>query len=124
VERGDVPGQPTQVRFHIDSGRHQRGKPSVVRHARHDHQPLTRLALRIGDGRNAQVHVGREALVEARLTAARLLASLAGREVEEAQVHGLPELVRAVFQEDDDAGVRLSDDRRRPGARVVHVAHL
>jgi hypothetical protein len=72
-----------------------------------------------GDIGDPEVHVGCEPTVELDLSVADRLTVGAAAEVEEAEIHRLLHLVRAVAQEEHDCRVRLGHRRA-----VIHVSSV
>ena len=96
----------------------------LLRKAAHVHRPFDRLALAAelqaslgpaDDGHQAEIHVGRVRPVYLHLADGGVVARFEGREIDEAQVHALLDLVGVLPGEEDASDVRL-DDVDRPFA--------
>ena len=81
---------------------------TVLRHTSHDDHVIHSFALD-QHVRDTNVHVRCEAAVESHLPRAVLLTSLSPREVEKSEVHGLPQLVHALTDEEQDRHVCFYD---------------
>ena len=110
-------------------GRQQSREPPGRRHAAHLDEVVARAPALVEDVQDAQVDVGGEAPVDLGLAPARVRAGLAGAVVEEAEVHRLEQLVRAVAEHDDPGHMGLDDLRRdtvrlRGQGRAAHPSSL
>jgi hypothetical protein len=77
-------------------------------------------AIRAQNVRNSQIDVGGQSAVELYLAPAYRQPLVAGREVQETQVHGFLELVRNIADQEDRRGVCLTrGDERTVGSVTV-----
>ena len=143
-DRGAALGPEVELRDDVGDGAGVSGRGATLRQHRFEHAVggqaphddrvvdgvgVTRPAgaqcepVAVGPDRiDAQVDVGAQAAVALDLGGAHAGALVGGREVEEAEVDGLLDLVDAVAGEDDEADVRLHEQAgfaRREARRVV-----
>ena len=100
------------------------GAVEALVHLSHHHQPVdhptvaaqTELSVFVSDGRDTEIDVGCQAAVQLDLGAAEFFAAVERREVEEAEVDRLLQLVGALAGEEDRGDVRLHElDPLHPG---------
>ncbi len=122
VELGDQPGD--LVHDVVDPvpcvAGEQRGEPPRAGHPPHHHRVLAGLPVGVVHVHHPEVHVGGEPAVELHLPPGGPPAGLPRREVQEAQIHRLLQLVGTVAQEHHRPGVGLR--RRDVRGRDVRVA--
>ncbi len=127
VQGRDAPGDGTQTVAHVLAALEEGAQPALVRHAAHGDEVVGDLALGVEHVEDPQVHVGRQSAVQRDLPTAGVLARLPGGEVQEAERHGLLELVGPIAHEEDGGTVRLGHRGgqghgfRRPVPRSVCV---
>ncbi|MEP6631872.1 MAG: hypothetical protein ABJA89_15495 [Lapillicoccus sp.] len=112
MERGQEARQTAEVVADVETVAHQLGQAPVVRHAAHHQDVLARVPVGIVHRRHAEVDIRGDAPVHRQLAATGELAARAGREVEEAEVDRLLDLVGAVPHEQDDRRMGLADGGR------------
>ncbi len=114
VKASDQVRDPLDTQISVVAVRGERREPTLVGHAPHDDDMVDLRAGGIGDGFDAEVHVGGETPVERDLTLAVRVAARDRRQVDERIVHRLLQLEHTVALERDDrdVGVDTRDGRR------------